>query len=423
MIKYKKYTLANGLRVILAPMKNTEAITAQVLVKAGSRYETKEINGISHFLEHFFFKGTKNYPGTNDVGTAVVEVGGLQNAFTGNEGAGYWIKVAKDKLPLAIHLLADMMVNPLFPTKELEKEKGVILEERNMYLDDPKLYVAEVLQQLLYGDHPLGWDIVGTEKVIRSLSRKDLTKYHKERYCAKNMLFVLAGNFSENKARQLIKNNFSTLAKKSASNFLPIKINQTKPALKFHYKKTDQAHLILACHSIKRKDPQRYIQDVLSVILGGNMASRLFKEIREKRGLAYYISADTGDFTDTGVLAVNAGLRISAVAEAIAIIVKELARLKKELVSAKELKRAKEYIRGLTSLQLESSSAIAGFLGGQELLDDEIENVEEILKGMDKVSATDIKKFANKYFKNESLNLAIVGPFRDEQKFAKLLKL
>lgn len=421
-IDFQKKTLGNGLRVIVAPMKSTQAATVLVLVNAGSRYETKEINGLSHFLEHMFFKGTKSRPSALEISKEINGVGGINNAFTSVEHAGYWVEVPAEHVEISFDILADMLKNSLFAQEEIDRERGVILEELRMYLDTPMQYVDDVAQELLFGDQPLGWPTIGKEEVLAKLNRPDFIQYFNQRYRSKNMVLVAAGNIDEQKALALAKKYFADIPERAAEKFLPVKINQSKAAVKLHYKKTDQAHLVLSVRTFPRQDERRWALSLLATILGGNMSSRLFIQVRERRGLAYYIKCEPWELSDAGVMSVSAGLRLGAEKEAIEVILQEFAKLKEEPVSEDELKRAKEYIKGTMALKLESSMSVADFLGEQELLDNKIFNVEEIKSKLEAVTAGDIQKLAKEIFVEKGLNLAMVAPYKDENEYLKVLK-
>src|SRR3989344_3417702 len=290
---FEKITLDNGLRIILSPLPAVRSVTAIILCGAGSRYEKKETNGISHFLEHMFFKGTQRRPTASDISHALDEIGADYNAFTGKEKTGYHIKCASQHLALVCDMLVDMLWNSKFDKEEIEKERGVIIEELNLYEDTPMRRVTEIYEQLLWGDQPLGWDIGGNKDVIRKIKREDFTSYINERYAPNNIVLSIAGDFDREKTVETVKKFFGHTPEKAVGGFLPVSENQKKPALKVTYKKTDQAHLVLGFRAFKIGHPERYNAAVLATILGGGMSSRLFVNVREKHGLAYYVRADT----------------------------------------------------------------------------------------------------------------------------------
>ncbi len=420
---FEKIILDNGLRVVFAPLKSVMSTTAIVLCGAGSRYENKKTNGISHFLEHMFFKGTKRRPTASDISHALDEIGADYNAGTGKESTAYHIKAATKHLPLVLDMLADMVWNSKFDKGEIEKERGVIIEELNMYEDTPIRKVAEVYESLLWGDQPLGWEIGGQKKNILKIVHQDFVNYIDERYSPHNMVVALAGNFNQTRALSDIKRHFGQAKRYNVTSFKPISETQRKPALKVSYKKTDQAHLVLGFRGIKLGHPDRYIAAVLSTILGGGMSSRLFTNVREKRGLAYYVRAENDNYLDTGTLAASAGVDLKRMDEAIKVILAEFVQIADHRVSPKELKKAKEYIKGKLILSWEDSRVVAFSYGFDELGEERVRTNEEILKRIDEVTASDVKRLAQFLFTNSKLNLALIGPFKDSARFQKILKL
>ena len=420
---FEKITLDNGLRLILAPLPAFRSITAIILCGAGSRYETRETNGVSHFLEHMFFKGTKSRPTAAEISHALDEIGADYNAFTGKETTGYHIKSASEHLPLILEMLSDMLWNSKFDEAEIEKERGVIIEELNLYEDTPMRRVSEVYEQVLWGDQPLGWDIGGRKEVIGKLGRADFIDYINARYLPNNMVISLAGHFDEKKTVALVEKYFGHKARQSVGGFVPVSENQKKPQLKVVYKKTDQAHLVVGVRSFKIGHPNRYIAAVLGTILGGGMSSRLFINVREKRGLAYYVRADHESYLDTGTLAASAGVDLRRIEDAIKVILLEFKKITKEKVLDKELKKAKEYLKGRIILAWEDSRTAALSFGSDEILEGKVRTLDEYLKRIDEVEAGDILRVAKFLFTNSKLNLAVIGPFKDPAKFEKILRI
>jgi len=421
---FKRYTLSNGLRVILAPMEGAQSVTVLVLVGTGSKYETKEVNGISHFLEHMFFKGTKKRPTTVEIASVLDTIGGSYNAFTSKEMTGYWAKVDAKHFDLALDWVSDIFLNSMLPEAEIEREKGVISEEINMYLDTPMSNVWNIWEQLLYGDQPAGWLTLGEKEIIRKLDRPQFMKYLASHYVAKNTIVVVAGNIGEAKSAKLktqgyFKNikggNFKKKSKASEE--------QKKPQALIKFKETDQSHFVLGWRAYDIFHKDRYATAVLGTILGGFMSSRLWIEVRERRGLAYYVRAINETYTDTGYLVANAGVDNSRVEEAIKVIMAEFKKIRDGKISPEEIKKAKEHIKGATLLSLESSDEVASYLGGQEVLKKEILLPEEFFKKIDKVTAADLQRVARDIFRPEKLNLALIGPFKEKERFEKLLKI
>ncbi|MFH1714182.1 MAG: pitrilysin family protein [Candidatus Nealsonbacteria bacterium] len=419
----KKYTLKNGLRIITIPQEGTQAVTVLALVGTGSKYEKKNISGISHFLEHLFFKGTKKRPTAFKVVEPLDKIGGIYNAFTSEELTGYYAKVSFSQIDSALDWVSDIYLNSLFPVKEIEKERGVIIEEINMYFDTPIMYISELWKSLLYGDQPAGWDIAGTKETVSKITRQQILKYRKSQYVAKNTIICLAGNIKEQEMESKVKNYFSSIAVSRSMQKPRIVERQTVPELLLHTKKTDQTHFYLGVRTYNFLHPQRYALDILAVILGGMMSSRLFTELREKLGLAYYVKVDAESDPDAGYLACKAGVDNKKVEKAITVVLREYKKLAQKKISEKELKKAKDNLKGKLALNLEASDSKAFFYSCQEMLEGKTLKPEEIFSRIDKVSVNDILKTAKDIFRPNKLNLAVVGPFKDKEKFKKLLKI
>ena len=420
---FQKTVLKNGLRIITLPMKNTEAVTVLVLVGTGSKYEKKETNGISHFLEHLYFKGTKKRPTPIAVAETLDRVGGIYNAFTGDDYTGYFAKVSYSRLDLALDWVSDIFLNSILPEKEIEKERGVIKEEINMTLDNPMYYVQELWSELLYGDQPAGWPIAGTKENIRKISRQNLFQYRKNQYVAENTIVSVAGKIDSKSIVEKIKKYFSKIEESKPLGKQKLIERQQKPSLFLHPKKTDQAHFCLGVRSHNIFHHSRYSQELLSLILGGMMSSRLFVKVRGELGLAYYINTDATANPDSGYLVTQAGVDNKKIDKAISVILREYKRISKEKVSESELQKAKDYFKGKMSLLLESSDQQAIFYTMQDILEKKILTPKEVFFKIDKVSREDIQRISKDIFRPEKLNLAIIGPFKDKNKFQKLLKI
>jgi len=420
---YKKTTLKNGLRIITVPQKTSQAVTVLVLVGTGSKYEKKEINGISHFIEHMFFKGTKKRPSLEAVSETLDKIGGIYNAFTSQECTGYFAKVEASHFDLALDWVSDIFLNSTLPEKEIKKERGVIIEEINMYYDDPISYVQILWPKLLYGDQPAGWPVAGTKESVNKISRQDLINYLKNQYVASDTLICLAGKFEENQAIEKVKKYFSQISTFRAGGKLKVFEKQSKPSSLLHTRKTDQTHLCLGVRGYNIFHPQRYTLELLGTILGGMFSSRLSLIIRGELGIGYYISTIVEIDPDIGFLVTSAGIDNKNVEKAILTILKEYKKISQKKVPEKELKKAKDYTKGKMALLLETSDAQASFCGLQEILKKEILTPKEVYKRIDKVTENDILKVAKDIFRPEKLNLALIGPFRDKAKFQKLLKL
>ena len=420
---YHKYTLSNNLRVVLTPLSQLKSATVIVFVGAGSRYENKNNNGISHFLEHMAFKGTVKRPSALEISSIVDGIGGEFNAFTSKENTGYYIKAASSHLKLVLDVLSDMTQNSKFEVTEIEKERGVIIEEINMYEDTPQRKVSEVYESLLWGDQPLGWDISGKKEVIRKLKRSEFLDYLSKHYRPNNIVISIAGNLEEQETLELVKDYFGKMKTKKVPQFLKVKENQTKPKVNVKYKKTDQAHLCLGARTFRFDHPDRFKLGVLNAILGGGMSSRLFINVRERRGLAYYIHSSIENYQDTGTLVAQAGVDLTRIEDCVKVILEELVKLLNSKIEEDELNKAKQYIKGRITLELEDTRNVAWNFGSQELLEKRIRTPEEIFKEIDKVTATDLQKLSQDLFVNNKLNLAVIGPFKEESKFERIFKL
>lgn len=421
---YKKTTLKNGLRIITIPMKNTQTITVLILVGTGSKYETKENNGISHFLEHMLLKGTKKKSTPLKIAEPLDRIGGIYDAFTGDELTGYWAKTDFKHLNIALDWISDIYLNSKLEKKEIEKEKGTIIEEINMYLDRPIEYIGVLWEKLLYGDQPAGWQTLGEKKIILKLKRRNFLDCQKNHYSAKNTIICVAGNIDSKSCEKKVEKYFKKKKKFFPKSKLKTIEKQTEPQILIYPKKTDQAHLCLGVRGYDIFHPQKHSQDILATILGEMMSSRLFIEIREKKGLAYYIHTDSENSTDTGYLVTQAGVKTEKTKETIKIILKEYKKLSEKKVPETELQKAKNNIKGKMALVLESSNSQASFYGMQELLENKILSPKQIYAKIDNVTSNDILKISQDIFQPAKLNLTIIGPFKkeDEKEFLKILK-
>lgn len=414
---HKIKTLKNGLTLITIDRPHLDSLTTMVAVGAGSRYETRPTNGISHFLEHMFFKGSVKFPSAQKIATLVDGIGAVNNAATDKEVTYYWIKSAAKHIDLSSDILSSMIKESLLNKEELDREKGVIIEELRMYRDNPARYVWDLYERLQFGDQPLGWDIGGKESTVANINRDDMVSYMDSLYSPKNMALVLVGKLPKN-VEETANKYFLDLPERSKFTPKPYQKNkQTKPKINVFYKATDQANLVLGTESYDRYNEKRYIARVLVTILGESMSSRLFIQVREKRGLAYSVSAQHGSYKDTGSFTVYAGLKLEKVYEGLKVILAELQLLKGEKVTDEELKKAKEMIRGRVALQSESTNFLAEYFGTSFVLDRKIETFDEILQKIDQVTAEDLQDIAKELFVKNKYNLQIIGPFKDNSKF------
>ncbi|HEY5601444.1 MAG TPA: pitrilysin family protein [Patescibacteria group bacterium] len=423
MKDYAKIILKNKLRLVVVPMKDVRSVTALITVGTGSRYEEKRINGLSHFLEHMFFKGTKNRPSAIEISSIIDSIGGEFNAYTDRENTGYFIKAEASKGELLVDMLSDMLQNSLFAQAEIDRERGVIIEELNMYEDDPRRKIADIYEELLYGDHPLGWDVGGSKEIIKKITKRDFLDYMDARYVPNNMVIALAGNISETKARALTEKYMGNMISKPVTGYKKFDEKQNKPQLRVQYKKTDQAHVAVGVRALPLIHKERFPLAVLNTILGVGMSSRLFINVRERRGLAYYVFSHLNRYHDVGNLYAQAGVDLKRIDEAIKVILEEFAKMAKVVVDEKEMTKAKDHIKGRMALEREDTKSVAWAYGLSELLEGRVWTDDDIVANIDKVTAESVLKVAKDVFKPANLNLAVIGPFKEEARFKKLLKL
>jgi len=417
-----KKKLKNGLRVITVPMKDNPTVTVLVLVGTGSDYETKKVNGISHFLEHMCFKGTVKRPNAQAISHELDALGAQYNAFTDHEMTGYYAKSDAKNFKKIFDVVSDIYLNSTFPEAEIEKEKGVIIEEINMYEDMPARHVQDLFQEVLYGDQPAGWNIAGPKENIRAMTRSDFIKYKKEHYVAEGTVIVVSGSVSVGEVAKEVKKYFGDVHTGKKGKKVKTKDIQAKPKVLLKHKATDQTHFVLGVRSYSLFDKQNPALTLLGGVLGAGMSSRLFIKLREEMGVAYYVRAYNDTSLDHGSFQISAGVNNARVEEVLKEILKECSRLTTEKVSDKELDKVKSFLIGNMKLSLEATDDIANFYGMQELMRHEIKTLDEKIKDIMKVSSSDIQKIAQKIFKTKHLNLAVIGPYKDNRKFEKLLK-
>jgi len=418
---YKKINLKSGLTIITAPQKDTQTVTVLILVKTGSRYEDKDNSGISHFLEHMMSKGTKTKKNSREVMEPLDAIGGISNAFTGDEYTGYWAKVSAPNVNFAIDWVSDIFLNATIPAKEIEKERGTIKEEFNMYLDSPMRYICEIWKSTLYGDQPAGRDIIGTKKTIASITRKQILDYKQSQYVASNTIVCVAGKINEEEVIEKIKKSFKDIPRGVSKIKEPVVDDQKEPKVLLYKKKTDQSQIALGFKGYNISHKDRIVLEVMADLLGGPMSSRMFTEVREKQGLAYDVRTYNDADTDIGSFVTFSGIDNKKIYQGISSMLKEYEKLTLKKVPEKELQKAKNYLKGKTTLFLENSNAKAQFYGIQEVLKGKIMDVDALFKEIDKVTKEDILRVAKDVFIFNKLNLAIIGPFESEDKFKKIL--
>jgi predicted Zn-dependent peptidase len=413
--------LASGLPVLTAQTDGTASVTVLVFAGAGSRYETKRDTGIGHFLEHMFFKGGKKYRNTKEVSVAIDSIGGDFNAFTGKEYAGYYVKVAAEHADLACDVLSDMLKHATFPTEEIEKERGVIIEEARMYEDTPMYRAGWDFELLLYGDCPLGWDTIGTEELIRTVTQKDFQKHKDALYTPDNLVVTFGGRIDPAQAMQFSQKYFADIGGKKSQEFAAhTKFGEKRVWLRT--KKTEQSHLVLGVPGVPSIHEDHFAHKLLAIILGGNMSSRMFLNIREAKGLCYYIATETDSYMDAGSLSTRAGVDQSRLHEAISLILNEYAVCRAKGIEEEELTRAKEYLKGKITLSLEDSEELAHFYGKQQLLYPKVQSLEDYFAAINAVTKEQVDKLAARLLVPEEMRLVVIGSEPDESKLITLLQ-
>ncbi len=417
---FRKDVLPNGLRVLTAPMPAAKSVACFVMLAAGSRYETRETNGIAHFAEHMFFKGTERRPSARDIAGEIDSIGGEFNAFTGKEYTGYYVKCAAEHRDVALDVLVDMLRNSKFDPDEIEREKGVIVEEMNMYYDTPRDYLEGVYDELLYGDQPLGWDIIGTKETIRGATRQTFLGYLDRWYRAPRMVAGVAGAVGDDVVAR-VESLLGDVRDGATGHPAPVTWDQAEPRVKIHSKQSDQAHVRLGVHSYPLDHPDRYALSLLATVLGGGMSSRLFSEVRERRGLAYYIYGYNQGYTDAGTLFAQGGVDIARIEEAVGTVVREFARIAEEPVSDDEMEKARNFAKGRLVLALEDPRGTILFGLRAEVLEGRTREPDEVLAGLDAVTVEDVQRVAADIVCENRLNLAVIGPFDEPARFEPLL--
>jgi predicted Zn-dependent peptidase len=413
--------LPNGMRILTAPMESAQSVTCAIMLAAGSRYETEETNGIAHFSEHMFFKGTERRPTARDISMEIDAIGGEFNAFTGKEYTGYYVKCAAESRDVALDVLVDMLRNSKFDPEEIDREKGVIIEEMNMYYDTPRDFISGVYEELLYGDQPLGWDIIGRKETIRSATHDTFRSYVDHWYEPARMVVGIGGKLGDG-LHERIADLLGDVPQAETGEPAPVRLDvNNRSQVKVHTKASDQAHICLGVHSYPLEHPDRYVVQVLSTVLGGGMSSRLFTEVRERRGLAYYVYGLNHSYTDAGSLYAQAGVDINRIDDAVSTVAAELRKIAQDAVPQDELEKAKSFAKGRFVLQLETSQGLIMFGLRREVLESRTPDPEEILGELEKVTAEDVQRVAQDLIDTRGLNLAVIGPFDDPARFEQLL--
>jgi predicted Zn-dependent peptidase len=413
MSGYQKTTLPNGLRILTETMPHTRSVSVGFYFGVGSRYESGGDIGAAHFIEHMLFKGTHRRPIPEAVAQEIEGRGGLLNAHTGRESTAYWVKIAASQLPVALDLLCDLVRRPLFDAEELEKERRVIVEEMNMMRDQPDALLSLTIDETCWPDHPLGHDIAGSLESIAAMERTRLLAFWEQTYSPPNLVISVAGKAEHQEVVRQVESLLGDWQGPAAPPYRPAPPEPDAPRMALRSKETEQAHLILRVPGLPRAHPDRFALGLLSTILGDGMSSRLFLELRERRGLAYAVDSSLSYLSDTGVLEAYAALDPANVPIAAAVILREWQRLQEAEVPANEMSRAKEYTRGRLLLGMEDSLSVAGWWGQQELLRDEAMTVDEVIAAVDGVTEEDIRRLANRHFRSRTISIALVGPMDD----------
>ncbi len=416
---FERHQLSNGLRVLTAPMPQAQSVSCLVMLAAGSRYETPETNGIAHFAEHMFFKGTDARPTARDIAGEIDAIGGEFNAFTGKEYTGYYVRCAAETRDTALDVLVDMLRRSKFDPDEIEREKGVIVEEMNMYFDTPRDFIGGVYDELIYGDQPLGWDIIGRKETVREATRETFLEYVDTWYRPDRMVVGVGGRIGDGLDAKL-EELLGSLEPRETGSPAPFAMPQNGGHVRVHTKESDQAHLVLGVRSRPLTDPDRYVLQLLSTVLGGGMSSRLFTEVRERRGLAYYVFGTNHAYTDTGSLYAQSGVDINRIDDAVTTIVEQFRLLASEAVPADELEKARNFAKGRFVLQLESPHGTIMFGLRREVLEGQATEPQAVLDALDAVTAEDIQRVAQEIL-DTGFHLAVIGPFDDAERFEKLV--
>jgi predicted Zn-dependent peptidase len=412
-VDYKKVILDNGLKLITCPMPHTRSVSVLFFVTVGSCYEGAEVAGISHFIEHMCFKGTEKRPSSRAISEAIEGVGGIMNGGTDREMTSYWCKLASQHFGLAVDVIIDLLRNPLFRPGDVDKERQVIIEEINMSLDSPQQRVGMIFDELMWPGSPMGRDVAGTRETVTGITGEQLRYYLSGYYAPENILVSIAGDFDEDAAAAAILKATRGWDKGTVPQYLVSRTGQEHARLQVEHRDTEQVNLLLGVEAPSIFDPDRFAVDLLSMMLGEGMSSRLFTEIREKLGLAYDIHSYVEHFRESGAFVVQAGIEPDQTSRAVCAIVEQLA-LTRDGISDAELTKSKEMAKGRLLLSMENSRNVAGWFGAQEILTGRIMTLDEVTQEIEAVTGDDIKRVARSLFTTSKLNLAIVGPV-DEQ--------
>ncbi len=414
-------TLDSGLRVVTTPVPTAQSVSVNVFVGVGSRAEDPRTNGLSHYLEHMMFKGTERRPTAIDIAEAIEGAGGILNAYTTQELTCYWNQVPFDKFPLAMDVLADMMLHSVIDAGEVDRERTVVQQEIRRAYDQPAAWAGRLLSQACFGDQPLGWPVAGTVETVQELKRDDFVEHIRTWYVPEDIVLSVAGKTTHRKVVAAARKLFDELAGQPVPQVQAAADGLPRENVVVEARDIAQSNLGIALRAISRTDPDRYPVMILNAILGRGMSSRLFKEVRERRGLAYSIGSSVTRYNDTGVLSISAGVSPEQVAEATTVIKAELLKLVEERVGEEELTKARDYTIGSFRLGLETSMALGQRAGEALLMVGEIEPIDEVVTRLRAVTADDVQRVAQRLFRNDNLAMSLVGPGADGHQLAELL--
>lgn len=411
---YSKHIHNSGLRIITSNMPSTRSVCIAVFIGIGSRYESDEQGGTCHFIEHMLFKGTPRRPSAKDIAETIEGVGGMMNGGTGKDFTTFWCKVAKPHFPLALDLLTDILRNSKFDAADLDRERRVILEELKESIDSPQDRVGLILNELMWPGQPLGRDIIGSRQSIATLSRDDVLGFMGNCYGTNNTVVAIAGDLDHDDIISAVEGAFSGWTSVGAGSFVPADDGQGEPRIRIEKRDTEQAHLCIGVKGLAVGHSDRHKLDLLNVVLGGGMSSRLNQELREKRGLVYDVDSYIDYYTDSGALTVYAGVDPDNAVDAVSAIMEELTKLK-DPVEATELTKVKELVKGRLLLGMEDTRSVASWAGRQEIMTGRVLTVDDVVAAIDAVRADDIAGVARDIFVGERLSLAAVGPIKSEK--------
>ncbi len=422
-MSYTKTVLDNGLRIITSSMPQVRSVNVSIILGVGSRYELPEESGISHFVEHLLFKGSQRRPSSREIAEAIEGNGGILNGGTDKELTIYWAKVMDSHFELAVDVLADLIRYPKLNNEETERERQVIIEEINMCMDSPQMWVNTIIDDVLWPDQALGKDVAGNKETVLSISSQMIHDYWSSHYNPSKTVISIAGNVQPQETESVISDLLGDWPRTNPNSWFRAIDTQQKPRMLVEHRESEQAHLCLALRGVSSENPDRFVFDLLNVILGEGMSCRLFRELREKKGLAYDISSYVSRYLDSGSLTVYAGVSPNNVEATTEAVLNELATLRDVPVPESELNKAKEMVKGQLVLRMENSKSVSTWYGTQELLLNEIQTVEDVISKIESITCDDLKRIAGQYFTSQGLNLAVIGPSLNESRLDSILKL